>query len=93
MNKVATLLNQVGEYLGTPAPDLYDNSVFRERFQEGKTEFPKPPEAERFASFEDLQDCYRGFQDGYRRAQQNGRRDTTHYASSVAQHNEQIEES
>ncbi|KAI0429039.1 hypothetical protein F5Y09DRAFT_270362 [Xylaria sp. FL1042] len=55
-NKVATLLNQFGEYLGTPAPDRYDNSVF----QEGKAEFPEiPGEAGRVAGFEDLRDWYR----------------------------------
>ncbi|KAI0450829.1 hypothetical protein F5B21DRAFT_489312 [Xylaria acuta] len=55
-NKVATLLNQVGEYLGTPAQDRYDNSVF----EEGKTEFPEiPGEAGRVAGFEDLRDWYR----------------------------------
>lgn len=55
-NKVATLLNQVSEYLGTPAPDRYDNSVF----QEGKAEFPEiPGERGRVAGFEDLRDWYR----------------------------------
>ncbi|KAI1356032.1 hypothetical protein F5Y01DRAFT_310219 [Xylaria sp. FL0043] len=55
-NKVATLLNQFSEYLGTPAPDRYDNSVF----QEGKAEFPEiPGEAGRVAGFEDLRDWYR----------------------------------
>ncbi|KAI0907378.1 hypothetical protein F4823DRAFT_630380 [Ustulina deusta] len=54
--KVATMLNQVGEYLGTPSPDRYDNSVF----QEGKAEFPEiPGEAGRVAGFEDLRDRYR----------------------------------
>ncbi|KAI0517973.1 hypothetical protein F5B22DRAFT_601269 [Xylaria bambusicola] len=55
-NKVATLLSQFGEYLGTPAPDRYDNSVF----QEGKAEFPEiPGEAGRVAGFEDIRDWYR----------------------------------
>ncbi|KAI0483795.1 hypothetical protein F4859DRAFT_474191 [Xylaria cf. heliscus] len=55
-NKVATLLNQFGEYLGTPAPDRYDNSVF----VEGKTEFPEiPGEAGRVAGFEEMRDWYR----------------------------------
>ncbi|KAI1423115.1 hypothetical protein F5Y12DRAFT_555341 [Xylaria sp. FL1777] len=55
-NKVATLLNQFGEYLGTPAPDRYDNSVF----QEGKAEFPEVPgEAGRVAGFEEIRDWYR----------------------------------
>ncbi|KAI0861266.1 hypothetical protein F4860DRAFT_174961 [Xylaria cubensis] len=55
-NNVATLLNKFGEYLGTPAPDRYDNSIF----EEGKTEFPEiPGEAGRVAGFEDLRDWYR----------------------------------
>ncbi|KAI0553252.1 hypothetical protein F4679DRAFT_580920 [Xylaria curta] len=55
-NNVANLLNKFGEYLGTPAPDRYDNSVFKE----GKTEFPEiPGEAGRVAGFEDLRDWYR----------------------------------
>ncbi|KAI0531829.1 hypothetical protein GGR58DRAFT_214446 [Xylaria digitata] len=55
-NKVANLLNQFGEYLGTPAPDRYDNTVFRE----GQTEFPEiPGEAGRVAGFEELRDWYR----------------------------------
>ncbi|KAI0436470.1 hypothetical protein F4803DRAFT_572369 [Xylaria telfairii] len=55
-NKVATLLNQFGEYLGTPAPDRYDNSVF----EEGKTEFPEiPGEAGRVPGFEEIRDWYR----------------------------------
>lgn len=55
-NKVATLLNQFGEYLGTPAQDRYDNSVF----EEGKTEFPEiPGEAGRVHGFEEIRDWYR----------------------------------
>ncbi|RWA10468.1 hypothetical protein EKO27_g4632 [Xylaria grammica] len=55
-NKVATLLNQFGEYLGTPAPDRYDNTVFKE----GKAEFPEiPGEAGRVAGFEEIRDWYR----------------------------------
>ncbi|KAF2972539.1 hypothetical protein GQX73_g892 [Xylaria multiplex] len=55
-NKVANLLNQFGEYLGTPAPDRYDNTVFRE----GQTEFPEiPGEAGRVPGFEELRDWYR----------------------------------
>ncbi|KAI0973449.1 hypothetical protein F4678DRAFT_426759 [Xylaria arbuscula] len=55
-NKVATLLNQVGEYLGTPAPDRYNNSMFKE----SKAEFPEiPGEAGRVAGFEDIRDWYR----------------------------------
>ncbi|KAI8953040.1 hypothetical protein F4801DRAFT_588644 [Xylaria longipes] len=56
-NRVATLLNQFGEYLGTAAPDRYDNSVF----EEGKAEFPEiPGEAGRVARFEEFRDWYRG---------------------------------
>ncbi|KAI0193121.1 hypothetical protein F4808DRAFT_464910 [Astrocystis sublimbata] len=55
-NTVATVLNRWGEYLGTPAPDRYDNSVFAE----GKTEFPEiPGEAGRVAGFKNIQDRYR----------------------------------
>ncbi|KAI1366434.1 hypothetical protein F5Y08DRAFT_132443 [Xylaria arbuscula] len=55
-NKVAAFLNQVGDYLGTPAPDRYDNSVF----QEGKAEFPEiPGERGRVPDFENLRDWYR----------------------------------
>ncbi|KAI1757951.1 hypothetical protein F4782DRAFT_4499 [Xylaria castorea] len=55
-NNVATLLNKFGEYLGTAAPDRYDNSVF----EEGKTEFPEiPGEAGRVPNFKEFQDWYR----------------------------------
>ncbi|TGJ88492.1 hypothetical protein E0Z10_g350 [Xylaria hypoxylon] len=55
-NKVATLLNKFGDYLGTPAQDRYDNTVFKE----GKAEFPEiPGEAGRVAGFEEIRDWYR----------------------------------
>lgn len=55
-NWVAHQLNMVAEYIGTAAPDRYDNSVFRE----GKREFPEiPGEARRVAHFEELRDRYK----------------------------------
>lgn len=55
-NWVAQQLNLVAEYVGTAAPDRYDNSVFRE----GKREFPEiPGEAGRVAHFEELRDRYK----------------------------------
>ncbi|KAI1826792.1 hypothetical protein F4861DRAFT_46384 [Xylaria intraflava] len=55
-NKVATLLNQFSEYLGTPAADRYDNSEFRR----GQREFPEiPGEAGRVADLEKIRDVYR----------------------------------
>ncbi|KAI1436529.1 hypothetical protein GGR50DRAFT_227279 [Xylaria sp. CBS 124048] len=55
-NKVATLLNQFGEYLGTPAADRYDNSEFRR----GQGEFPEiPGEAGRVHNLENIRSVYR----------------------------------
>jgi hypothetical protein len=55
-NRVATMLNRFVGYLGTPAPDRYDNSVFAE----SKREFPAiPGEAGRVAGFEDLRVRYK----------------------------------
>lgn len=55
-NWVARRLNLLAEYIGTAAPDRYDNSVFRQ----GKREFPEiPGEAGRVAHFEELRDRYK----------------------------------
>ncbi|KAI1116514.1 hypothetical protein F5Y14DRAFT_439926 [Nemania sp. NC0429] len=55
-NWVAHQLNLVAEYIGTAAPDRYDNSVFRE----GQREFPEiPGEPGRVARFEELRDRYK----------------------------------
>ncbi|GAW26363.1 hypothetical protein SAMD00023353_2900490 [Rosellinia necatrix] len=55
-NRIAGWLYWLGEYLETPAPDRYDNSVFRR----GKKEFPEiPGEKGRVANFETIRDRYR----------------------------------
>jgi hypothetical protein len=56
-NRVANLLHTVGDYLGTPGPEHFDDSAFK---REGQHEFPAiPGEAERVARFAELRDQYR----------------------------------
>ncbi|KAI0112537.1 hypothetical protein GGR51DRAFT_557120 [Nemania sp. FL0031] len=55
-NSVASWLNRFADYIGTAAPDRYDNSVFRE----GQSEFPEiPGEAGRVANLNEIQARYR----------------------------------
>ncbi|KAJ8132412.1 hypothetical protein O1611_g1208 [Lasiodiplodia mahajangana] len=55
-NSVASWLNRFADYIGTAAPDRYDNSVFRE----GQSEFPEiPGEAGRVADFEEIRARYK----------------------------------
>ncbi|KAI1121402.1 hypothetical protein F5Y10DRAFT_102068 [Nemania abortiva] len=55
-NSVASWLNRFADYIGTAAPDRYDNSVFRE----GQSEFPEiPGEAGRNADLDDIRARYK----------------------------------